>query len=250
MPRSLLAILFGTCLIPSAYSQADSPLPSAESILDRAVRVTGGQASYDRVQNEIRTITATVSGTAVAQIVIYRSHSGNLHQFVRGAGGESELGVNNGIVWSRTGDVAHIIETGEERAQALAAAILLSDARWRELYKSAETVGIETVDDKPCYVVDVIPFVGEPHTLWYDQTTGLQVKEVAPLPSGGDSETTAQEYFEAGGIKMPRVYVSRANGVVLNMVVDDVKFNQSIPDSIFAFPADIERLMKKRYTAK
>jgi hypothetical protein len=40
------------------------------------------------------------------------------------------------------------------------------------------------------------------------------------------------------------------NGTLLTMVVDDVKFNQPIPNAIFALPADIERLMKKRYPAK
>jgi len=61
---------------------------------------------------------------------------------------------------------------------------------------------------------------------------------------------TAQEYFEAGGIKMPRILSTKMNGLLLTMVVDEVKFNQPIPDSIFALPSDIERLMKKRYPAK
>jgi glutamate synthase domain-containing protein 3 len=68
------------------------------------------------VQNEMRMIAANVSGTAVAQIAIYRTRSGNLHQIVSGAGGQSELGVMGGIVWSRTGDAAQILETDEERA--------------------------------------------------------------------------------------------------------------------------------------
>ena len=42
------------------------------------------------VQNEMRMIAANVSGTAVAQIAIYRTRSGNLHQIVSGAGGQSE----------------------------------------------------------------------------------------------------------------------------------------------------------------
>ena len=245
-------ILLGSSWAPQAYAQANPPLPSAEAILDRVVTVSGGQAGYDGVQHEIRMITANVSGTAVAQIAIYRTRSGNLHQIVSGAGGQSELGVMDGIVWSRTGDAAQILETGEERAQALQAAVLLSDGRWREAYKSAEMVGTETVDGTSCYVLTVVPFAGKPHTLWYDQKTGLQVKEVAPHPKGGDVEMKALEYFEAGGIRMPRVLVlkSQMNGAVLTMVVDDVKFNQPIPDSIFALPADIERLMKKRFAAK
>ena len=252
MPRSRLAgiIILGITWIPYAYSQAASRRPSAEAILDRQVAVSGGQALYDRIQNEMRTMTAKVSGADVAQIVIYRNRFGSLHQIVRGAGEQSELGVKSGVVWSRTGDAAQIVETGEERAQALQGAILLSDGRWREIYKSAETVRTETVEGKLCYVLKVVPFVGEPHTLWYDQKTGLQVREVSPLSTGGETQVTAQEYFETGGITMPRILHSLINGVVITMVVDDVKFNQPIPDSIFALPPDIERLMKKRFAAK
>jgi hypothetical protein len=250
-------LLLGSSWIPRAYAQANhpllsTPLPSAEVILDRSVAVTGGQAGYDRIQNEVRSITAKMSGAPVAQIVMYRTRSGNLHQIMRAAGGQSELGVRGGVVWSRTGDAAQILETGEERAQALQAAVLLSEGRWREFYKSAETVGMDAVEGKLCYVLKAVPVAGEPHTLWYDQKTGLQVREVAPLPTGGTTEMTAQDYFDAGGVKIPRAFLMRSqlNLPVITMVVDDVKFNQQIPDSVFALPTDIERLMKKRFAAK
>jgi outer membrane lipoprotein-sorting protein len=74
--------------------------------------------------------------------------------------------------------------------------------------------------------------------------------KVAPLPEGGEVEMKALEYFEAGGMPRALVLKSRMNSAVLTMVVDDVKFNQPIPDSIFALPADIERLMKMRFAAK
>ena len=185
-------------------------------------------------------MTVKVSGTAVAQIVIYRTRSGNLHAITHGVGRESETGVNGGVVWSQTGDAAPILETGERRAQLLLAAE--PDRHWRQLYKSAETVGTETVEDKPCYVLEVVTFAGEPHTLWYDQKTGLQLREVAPLPTGGKLEMTTPEYFEADGIKMPRVLHYRTNDEEFTMVVDEIKFNQPIPDSIFALPPAIERL--------
>jgi hypothetical protein len=242
-------VLAGSSLIPGGYAQTNGALPSAEAILDRYVAVSGGQSSYDRVQNETRTMTAQINGAAVSQIVIYRTRAGEFHEIAQGAGGKSELGVNGGVAWSRTGDVAHLLDSGEERAQALQEAEPLLDGHWRRVYKSAETVGTETVQGVPCYVLKVFPFVGEPHTLWYDQKTGLQVKQVSPLPDGGSAELTAKGYLEAEGIKIPRVLEVHMSGAVLTMVLDDVKFNQPIPESMLALPPDIERLMKKRYLA-
>jgi hypothetical protein len=54
---------------------------------------------------------------------MYRTRSGEFHEIAQGAGGKSELGVIAGIAGSRTGDVAHILDTGEERAQALQEAV-------------------------------------------------------------------------------------------------------------------------------
>jgi outer membrane lipoprotein-sorting protein len=242
-------IFFGSSLIPRAYSQVQ-PLPSAETILDRFVVVSGGQAAYNRVQNEVTKETLRVSGTTVAETLTYRTKTGNFRQIARGADGQSEIGVNNGVVWRRTGETAQILESGEERAQVLQTAELLSDGHWRQFYKSAVTVGAETVEGKPCYTLKVVPFVGEPHTLWYDQKTGLQVREVMPILGGGDGAMTAEEYFDAGGIKMARVLHSQINGVTLTTVVEDVKFDQPIPDSTFALPPDIERLIKKWFAVK
>jgi len=236
MPRSQLAciVFLGAPLIPCGYSQANEKLPSAEAILDRYVAVSGGQSTYDQVQNEVRRMTVKMPNDAVSQVVIYRTRSGEFHEIAQGAGGKSELGVKGGVAWSRTGDVAQVIDTGEEHAQALQAAEPLPEGHWRQFYKSAETVGAETVEGSPCYVLKVVPFAGQPHTLWYDQKTGLQVREVSPLAAGGEAEMTAKEYLEAGGIKIPRVLQTRMNGVMVTMVVNEVKFNQPIPDSAFS----------------
>jgi outer membrane lipoprotein-sorting protein len=252
MSRSLLAgiVFLGNFSIQYAYSQAAGRLPSAEAVLDRFVAVSGGQASYDRVQNDVRKMTVQASGTTAVERVTYRTRSGNMRQIAHASGGQTEIGVNDGVAWMRTAETAQILDAGEERAQALQAAEFLSDSRWRQVYKSAETIGTETVEGKLCYVLRAVPFVGEPQKLWYDQETGLQVRQLLPVPAGGEAEYTAQEYFEVEGIKMPRVFQARMNGIPITITVDDVKFNQQIPDAILALPSDIERLMRKRFAAK
>jgi len=61
---------------------------------------------------------------------------------------------------------------------------------------------------------------------------------------------TGGEYFESSGIRLPHVFQVRMNGVVLTTTVDDVRFEEAIPDSVFALPPDIERLMKRRFSTK
>jgi len=244
------AVLLGFGLVPAAICQAGRALPSAEQVLDRYVAVSGGQAAYDRVQSEVKRTTVTVSGAKVAETVSYTTRNGNFRFIARGAGGQSDLGVNDGVAWTRSAERAEILETGEDRAQALQSAELLPEGHWRKFYKSVEMLGPDAVDGRPCYKLKVVPFAGEPHTLWYDQRTGLEVKEVEPVPGGGEAEMTGGEYFESSGIRLPHVFQVRMNGVVLTTTVDDVRFEEAIPDSVFALPPDIERLMKRRFSTK
>jgi hypothetical protein len=74
MSRSLLAgiVFLGNFSIQYAYSQATGRLPSAEAVLDRFVAVSGGQASYDRVQNDVRKMTVQASGTTAVERVTYQ----------------------------------------------------------------------------------------------------------------------------------------------------------------------------------
>lgn len=252
MSRSLLAgiVFLGNFSIQYADSQATERLPSAEAVLDRFVEVSGGQANYDRVQNSVRKTTVQASGTTTVERVTYRTRSGQMLQIAHTSDGQTDIGVNDGVAWTRIGETAQILEAGEERAQILQAAEFLPDSRWRQVYMSVKTIGTETVEGKLCYVLRVVPFVGEPQKRWYDQKTGLQVRQLLPVPDGGEAEYTVQEYFEVEGIKMPRLFQARMNGVPYTITVDDVKFNQQIPDTISTLPADIEQLMRKRFALK
>jgi outer membrane lipoprotein-sorting protein len=252
MPRSLLAgiVFLGNFSIQYAYTQATERLPSPEAVLDRFIEVSGGQANYDRIQNSVRKMTVQASGKTAVERVTYRTRSGNMRQIAHTGDGQTEIGVNDGVTWTRTAESAQILEAGEERVQVLQSAEFLSDSRWRQVYKSAETIGTETVEGKLCYVLRVVPFVGAPQKRWYDQKTGLQARQLLPVPAGGEAEYTVEEYFEVEGIKMPRLFQARMNGDQFTITVDDVKFNQQIPDSILALPPDIERLMRKRAALK
>lgn len=233
----------------SAASSSGQELPSAEAILDRYVAVTGGQAAYDRVQNQVMKFTISMGGRVVSQATSYRTRTGDYRETGNAFGGPADAGVQGGVAWSRFGETAHLLDTGEERAQALRSAVLLPEGQWRTYYTAAETSGTGAINDKPCYVLKVVPFAGGPRKLYFDRQSGLLLRDVGPAPDGNVVEYAFEEYFEAGGIRLPRVISLSAGGATLRTVVDEVKFNEPVPDSMFVPPPEISRLLKKRAPA-
>jgi len=74
--------------------------------------------------------------------------------------------------------------------------------------------------------------------LAFDQQTGLLVAEVDGNP-GLDLQYL--DYIDAGGVKIPRIAHFGD--------VDRIQLNAPIPDSVFAFPEDVARLIRKRSEA-
>jgi hypothetical protein len=63
------------------------------------------------------------------------------------------------------------------------------------------------------------------------------------------AEIIAEEYFSVDGIRTPKRFRMRTYGVPMTIEVREIRFNQVIPDSMLALPAEIARLAKKRWTA-
>jgi hypothetical protein len=82
--------------------------------------------------------------------------------------------------------------------------------------------------------------------LAFDQQTGLLVAEVDGNP-GLDLQYL--DYIDAGGVKIPRIAHFGDEDPPLTINVDRIQLNAPIPDSVFAFPEDVARLIRKRSEA-
>jgi hypothetical protein len=223
-------------------------------ILDRYVKVTGGQAAYDRIQNQITTFTVSLNtGQVVSRGTSFQTRAGDFRLIEVAGEKTKETGVSAGVAWTKTQESAELLEAGEERARVLRDAFLLPEGRWRRFYTEA---GFETgvmvngfvtgVDGRSCYQVAATPFAGEFKRLFFDAESGLLVKQEVEEPEG-HTVFLFEDYFEVGGgLRMPRRQVIKIKDVILHVTVDSVQFNQTIPASTFAPPAEIARLLKKK----
>jgi outer membrane lipoprotein-sorting protein len=234
-------------LLPLARAQQPDPLPSAKSVFEHYVAVTGGQAAYDRVQNQITVMTIRRAGEVVARTQTIQTRDGRFRAITNGGGQNEETGLNDGIAWSKKLDSADLLDEGEERDAVQRSAVLLAEGRWQQFYTESEVVGIDTVSGKTCYVVTAVPFAGRQQALWFEKETGQLAKQVvAGLDDESETTFLFGDYADAAGIWIAKSATLTAHGVTLAVTVDSVQFDQALPDSTFAVPAEIARLITKR----
>jgi hypothetical protein len=232
-----------------ALAAADD-LPKAETILDKYVEVTGGKAAYSKIHSELATGTMTLGGMGITgKVTAYQAEPNKqlVEVDIEGMGKILE-GTDGEVAWSLNAMQGPRLKEGEEKTKSIESARLNSEAVWRELYKSAETVGVEPVEGKDCYRIVLTPKTGSPVTKWYDKDSNLLVKSVAKVKTAmGDieSETTMSDYRKEGDILVPHKTVAKAMGQEFTVTIDTVKHNAEIPKDKFDLPQEIQALLKK-----
>lgn len=226
---------------------AAAELPKAEAILDRYIEVTGGRAAYEQNHNEVTTGTMEIVGAGIQGKVAFYSTEPNKsfsEIVIEGIGSITE-GTDGKVAWSLSAMQGPRIKDGEERAVALREATFNNHLRWQELYKQAQTVGVETIDGKECYKVVLTPPQGGLVTRYYDRQSGFLVKSAMTVKTAmGDIpvESAVSDYRKAGGLTMPYKLVQKAAGQQIAVTVDTIKFNAEIPAARFELPEEIRAL--------
>jgi outer membrane lipoprotein-sorting protein len=239
-----LALLFA-----SALCAADD-LPKGEAILDKYIEATGGKAAYAKLKSDIASGTMTFAAMGLTgKMVVYSQAPDKRTAEVTLEGiGKIVEGSNGEIAWSFNAMQGPRLKEGDEKAQTLAQAKYGADANWRDVYKSAETQGVETVDGKECYKVLLTPKTGKPQTRWYDKDTGLLVKMALTVesPMGAVTvETFPSDYRKEGEIMVPHKSVNKMASQEFSMTIDKVEQNVAIPAEKLEPPAEVKALMNK-----
>lgn len=238
------ALLAGTCL-----ASADA-LPSAESILNKYVEATGGRAAYEKIQTTLSTGTFELPAAGLkGAIKIYNQEPNKSYSVVDLAGiGKIEEGCDGATAWQLSALQGARIKSGSERAAALRASSMKTRLDWRQNFKSIETVGSDTVDGKPVYVVLLTPKEGKPEKEFYDKTSGLLLKEsmIMATPMGEiPTESTFSDYRPESGLIIPHRLGQSAVGQQFAIVIDSFSINNGVPKDRFELPPQIKALVQK-----
>lgn len=229
---------------------AADALPSAESLLDRYIQVTGGKAAYEGRKTE--EVTGTVEFAAAGlkgSMVSYFEEPSKYYMAMDLAGvGKIESGLVDGVAWENSLLQGPRIKTGEEKEQAVREAAMNGTFHWKDFFTKAETVGEETVVGEPCYKVVLTPTHGSPETMYFEKKSGLMRKTsvVAASQLGNiAAESISTEYKNFDGILAPAKVTEKVAGQEFTITIESMKENQPIAAEKFALPAEVKALLDR-----
>lgn len=229
---------------------AADPLPSAESILDRYVQVTGGKQAYAKRKTEIAHGTLEYTSLGIkGSITRYAAEPDKYYATLDIEGlGKVEMGVSGSVAWENSALLGPRVKTGIERAEAIREGTMNSTVNWRKLYPKVENQGIEMIDGEECFKVVMTPAEGQPMVGYYQKKSGLQVKltSIASTQMGDiPVELIASEYKDFGGILEPAKVTQKTGPQEFTITLDSVEVNPAIPPGRFELPADVRKLVEK-----
>jgi hypothetical protein len=256
---SLVALLAGTTAAvcaPAAARAQDAALPEGKAVIEKYIEATGGRAAHEKVRTRVVNSTldipaAGIKGTSQS----YNAAPNKVYIVVDlGAAGREERGSDGTVVWEKTTTGGpRVINDPKELAFWRRAFDIDSDLRLDEYYSSVETKGVEDVNGKPAYKVELTAKSGGTETRYYDKDSGLLVKaqQVVPTPMGQiPSVSMPSDYRDVDGVKIPhKAEETIAGQVKINATLDKVEHNADIPAEKFQLPPDVKVLVDKAAAA-
>jgi len=240
---------------PGFLPAGEKPLPKAEIILDKFVEATGGLSAYDKIQNRVTKATMEIAGAGIKiTMTNWEAKPQKTFSTAESAAiGKMEGGTDGIVVWENSAMTGPQIFAGKHRASMLHLSIFDKYAYWRKAFNTVECVGMENVDDKPCYKIIATPKDTHPETLFFDKESNLLVKVKVTMehPMGTmPMESYLEDYKTVDGILVPFRTKLKIMGQDRVVTLTGIEHNVKMPEDRFKFPKEIQDLLDKKKEKK
>jgi zinc protease len=205
---------------------------TAESILQKSITAQGGDAAMKAVKDVSMTGNANVMGQKLDYAVKYISPSGYLKTISMGGNiFQKELVKGDVYAVSQQGMEQKVEEDDKEELNESAAIFLESYLLSKKEY-TYTVKGIEPVEGKDAYNVEVKSPKGKVFNLFYDATTGLRVREVRSQDGGPAGKITQSvttlAYKTYNGVQLPVKQLMEVSTFKIDFDITDVKVNSGL----------------------
>jgi len=254
--RAIRILMVALCvLMLNAVMLAQAPAPAGEetltgeAVINKYIAAVGGQEKLDKIQNRYMKASMDIPSAGIKlAIELYLTRAGKMYTVASAeALGKMESGSDGAVFWENSLVGGPRIIEGPELAESKRDATLDLYSSWQKYFDKVEFAGVDTVGGQR-YKVVMTPKEGNPQTLFFDAQTGLITKVEAVLQHQMGNVplvTTLDDYREVEGIKLPFQTKITVMGQERTLVVEEIKHNIEMPDSLFVIPTEVQALMKK-----
>jgi photosynthetic reaction center cytochrome c subunit len=218
-------------------SAAKPNLPTAEVILDKYLAATGGADAFHKIKTRIEKGTIDAMGEKYP-VEIYSEGPDKRVSISHPSFGESVTAFNGQTGWLGSPRGAHPMGTLENEAARMDAQLYFP-VRARELFQEFNVLPGETVGGHATYLVTAKGAGLPPVKLYFDQQSGLLLRQVryAETPLGRNpTQVDYVDYRETDGVKIPYQWtLTRTNGS-FTIQIQTVQQNAAIDEKLFVMP--------------
>ncbi len=246
-----LTVTVVVALQTTAALAQNAKLPAAEDIIEKSIEAMGGREAMEKIHNRVSKGTFEIAGQGLKGAMTTYEAAPN-KQYVRielKDIGTIESGTDGIVHWESNAMTGPRVLEGPEKALNARLTRFNAALYWKELYQKAECVGVEDVDERPCYEVVFTPEEGEPETAYYDRKSYMPRKTVLMVqtPMGAiPMEAVATDYRSVDDVQLPFKVTQTIAGVQQIIVtVESVEHNVDIPADRFALPEAVRALVGK-----
>lgn len=226
-------------------------LPKAEALIEKFIEAIGGRAAHEKLINSVAKVKIEIVGQNISgTVTAYTAKPDKFYSLAELSGfGKIEEGTDGKVYWSNSMIQGPAVKEGKEKAFAERSSRFNGVLYWRELYKSVETLGTESVDGRECYKVQLTPPDGKPEIWYFDKENGLHLKTDMRIetPMGEiPAEAFMSDYKEVSGVKTPHAMRVIAMGGERRITTESIEYNVDMPKDRFDLPDDIKKLLEKK----
>jgi hypothetical protein len=219
-------------------------VPTVRQVLDRYVEATGGRAALEKLKSrEMKgTIEVTALGTGGAFLLRAKVPNRQMSTLEFGGFGAMREGYDGTVAWSTAPLQGVKRKTGAELARVRRTTVFPRELKLAETYDRLEVKGAAKVGTVDTWLVVGESKEGKPDHLYFDQKSGLLLREESTVPTGVGEMTFQidfEDYRVVDGVKVAhRMRVPQPPEMGFRIQFESVKHNLDFADSVFAEPSE------------
>src|SRR5688572_26510614 len=243
LPRPSASPAATTGAAPTQPSGPPSPqpTPTADEIYNKYIAAIGGQAHVDKIKSRsAKGSVAQPNGTVSVDVL--QVAPDKFHITATTPGGAFQRGFNGSVGWEKGPQGVRALAPAEV-AQLQNSIGLLRHIRLKEQFTSMRWRGIQSIGDRPTYVVIGTTADNRQERLFFDTSTGLLLRRIsymATLLGLIPEQIDFEDYRDVDGVKFPftiRVSSIEVGNPVSTRIFSEMKLNVAVDDAKFNMPA-------------
>ena len=243
-----LVVAIVAALSPGAAAQSgkaarNQKAPTAADVLDGYVKAIGGRKAIEKhtsmvMAGSLEVVNIGIKGTG--EIISKEPGKVAVTTTLDGLG-TTRQGFDGKSGWSAD-PLSGLRDMDAKEIALIERSVFSSDVRWRDVWKTVEFVGTETLDGRSVHVVKLSPAPGggSSTTNFYDAESGLLVRTDMTIETTAATmpvTTTLSDYRKIGDVLIAMKMVQAMPTATLVTQFTDVRFDVKIDDAVFAKPA-------------